>query len=241
MLVQTLIVPVTLFDHDKLRRLFLDSLETDGKNYPVMKIEVFTDPEAALGNFKGSTDIAYDAWRRMFDDYKTRTPQSAQLVSINGNASMRVRGKLGEIYTTVLSGQDPNILVIKSTNLHLADFHARTLRVGRVGRPVLELAFYYWTPDRYNELTVKEALDERVATTGIPGASVSVEPSPWFIYQEEFPILYPYSLVKEPPNEQEYNSTFRPTCSTVFGSHTCFSFGKKPDDDMPGKSRGPKN
>jgi hypothetical protein len=226
LLVQTIIVPPSSFEPASLASLFSEILLNEGGTYSVMKIEVFTDRKAESANCKCVTDVAYKGWLSWLEDYRRQVPPSAQFISINGNAAMRVRDASGNVRTTVIAGEDPNKLTIRGMRFQLADFIAGSVYVRALDTEELQISFYYWSSDSYDKSTVNEVLTERVKTTGVQNTSVVVEPWPWFILSDEFPILYPYDSLGEPPSEDAYYSALRVTCSNVYGPpSTCRSYG----------------
>ena len=137
LLVQTIIVPASSFEPALL-----------------------TDRKAASANWKCATDISYQGWRSEFEDYRRHVPPSAQFISINGNAAMRVRDASGNVRTTVIAGNDPNTLTIRSRQFQLADFIAGTVYVRALDTEELQISFYYWSTDSYDESTVNEVFGE---------------------------------------------------------------------------------
>jgi hypothetical protein len=77
-------------------------------------------------------------------------------------------------------------------------------------------------------MTVRELLQHLIKVTGIRELGVVVEPWPWFISNEDFPVLDAYRLQSEPPSNEEYYDAYKIECSSTLGhSPGCSTFGKK--------------
>ncbi len=228
---QTWVIRPADFKPDTLRQLFSQALKVRGR-FPVVRVEVFASRDEVSSNMKGGTDVTYAWWRRAFDKYRNQLPMSAELIAIGEDACMRVRDKLGQVNSSVLSGVRPDRLTLGEMQFQLADLLPYGIRTVD-GQPELRLAFYYWAPRQFDEEIVKRVLVDRVTRTGIPALTVSVEPWPWFILDEKFPMIAAYVVAGEPPTEDEYYAAHKTTCSSQQGRPVCWSFGRTYDVHKP--------
>lgn len=231
LLIQTRIAPAASFNPATMKSLLARILhgESEKVTFPVVKIEVFPDREAAIGCAKGVVSIVYGYWRDRYDSYATRIPPSAQLVCIGGNSVVKLRDEFGTIHSEVIAGSDPTAVVIGDFRFFLANISCRPdTRSGNIHND-LEVSFFFWTSDAYDESSVERLLGECMALTPMSHAFVVVEQSPWFIYESDAAILYPFwAGAATPPSEKESLHAYRVTCGGRVGEPpNCWSYGQK--------------
>lgn len=222
---RTVIIPQASFTYDQVKARFLKIL-SDNKDCRIVRVEVFTQEADATRGYKGWTDMSFENWSHIAQAYKDTLPESAQLISMEGNAGMRMHYASGDITEETLLGQSPYVRWAHNARLHLADISVSEMPgVTEDGELVVDL--FYWTEDSFDVEMTRALLTEQVAYMNVKRINVNMEHAPRFIYSDHFPVVFPYFAWKKLPSESEYNSELKASCSSVFGPVTCMSFGSK--------------
>ncbi len=228
-IVRRLIIPPPAFNAVTLQKLFESVLVSESPKNRIIKIEAFPDSEAEAGTFKDVIDGTYEIWRRLYDSASRNIRASAQLISVRGNALMRIRDEKGNVSATVISGADPSIMKVSGVEFQLADLVPVTELIGREGRPELVINLFYWTRARYEESTGKQLFGQSAASLGVGRVRVVVERWPLFVFETQFPLIYPFMQMQGVPSKKEYLNSYRIWCFTTEGGIPMRgSFGEVP-------------
>lgn len=225
---QKVVVPDSEFTLDSLKSRFERALQRESARFQVIKLEVFVDKQEALSNRKGATDVSYDSWEFLYRDYETKIPPSAELLMIRNNAAMRVRDQRGGVVSTVLRGKDPYTvwaLGKKLALVHMAAYKGAPLR-DQSKKFVDVLSFFLMADDDFDERAAKAITQGLIKETGIKEIQVVIRPDPWFISDDNFPVVSPYVRRTPPPSKVEYDKTPEWVCVADTRSIGCF--GKHP-------------
>lgn len=211
------------FNSANLQALFTRMVAERGDSSLLMTVTVLTDRGALHRDLKGGLDYSYAFWQREYNKYRGAIPASAQLISIRGNASMRIRYPSGQVEDARISGRSPTELGVGPATYRLA--RVNLLSSGPL-RDTLAPTFYFWGPGP-SESVGRALLERELAETGLTYAKVSLERAPVFEDDGEFPVLYPYQRIAAPPDEASYNANLRVHCSNEYGKITCLTYGGK--------------
>jgi len=217
------------FSVDKLEGKFRSLLADEGSRFRVIKLEVFIDRnEARNGNCKCSTDVTYGLWKELYREYEKGLPASAELLMIDGNAAMRVRGSDGAVTLKLLHGNDPYNVYVDRVGLrliHMATIPRESQSSENERTRALNLAFFMVTASSFNESTARAAVEKLRRVTGSEGIELEIRADPWFIASSDFPVVPPYIQQAKPPSEEEYAAGLQWTCLLENSRTRCWKQG----------------
>lgn len=214
-----LVIPKVDFTQAKLEARFRKTLSDLDRSVRLLHLEVFIDRrEAVSGNIKLRSDVNYDVWKNLYQEYRQKVPPSAELLMINENAAMRIRSRDGKVTTTVLRGTNPFILQIPGAEFHLVYLVGRyeTSWKGLKSKSLekTQAVRYYLVSSQSIDLGLAKSITEQLRKqTGFGDVYVDVRPDPWFITDSDYPVVPPYVERSVPPTETQFRET--PTVSCV--------------------------
>jgi hypothetical protein len=231
-LTRVIVVPASEFSVPRLKARFEHFLSAEGESVQTQIVRVYCHEQDKSSAYKYTNEVNYKRWKQWYEDYII--PPSAELLSIGGNAAMRVRLPDGTVDFLILRGSDPYAFKIGEEEFHLLHIIARDTvpfdaasyarwKKGKEGfRSTLEL-FVLSDQDVTTELA--KAIAERLrVTTGAGQVSVSIRKDIWFITDEDFPIAYPYATIASPPTKERYLSSPTTYCQATLGQVNCSSY-----------------
>ena len=163
-------------------------------------------------------DVSYDSWREIYDTAKLTPNEIAEVISVRGNAVLRMRDATGAITRKVLAGRDPLQVDVLGQHVQLVyldfsnGFQSETLRF--IGAYAL----------------MSGALTEQLGLgllgqlhRLLPGLQVAVliRNDTWFISSAGYPFCNPFVKDGVPPSEMEYNQTKTLVCGHLTRTPTC--------------------
>jgi hypothetical protein len=197
--IQRIAVSGADFEPRRLEAYFERYLRTPYLRHKLVDVSVYVDEkEARNGNAKSVTDVTYELWANLYEDYRRGVPPMAELLVLNGAAIMRVRSLDGTVSRKILKLTDPlnfktehhSFEIIHFTLLHqLHKVVPRFFLIGLV--PIskdgaMEATEYIANLLKLNEVSVEIRLD------------------PWFITEETFPVTYVFQSAFNPPSAETY-------------------------------------
>lgn len=212
-LIQVRTLPESAFTLVKMRRLADEFLSSDATAHSIAVLSVYADPDVAAREAGAICDGGYRQWRTYYDDFPKARLLAASVISIRGDAVLRLRTLLGIIHQ-VISGTDPTSVSVGRDQFEILSISGRSRSrfegcgIAGVVEPVLYLK---------TDATLSESLCERATSTlaerlGRKYISTTFRNDRWFLCGQ-FPIVYPYSSFKKPPTRATYNSLPELACS----------------------------
>ncbi len=207
-----------------------DELRLDSARVRMVRIEVFPDADGRWNdNCKCRSDVSYEAWSRLYGGLGNRIPVSGELLILNGNAAVRTRDKHGAITSKVLGGgADPFSFRAEGRVVDVLNIVARRLspleRHTGSGSGLREyLGFYVLSREGVDESLARSVTSSLYAATGVEDVEVYLRTDPWFITDEDFPIVPTYISVASPPTESQYQSAPEWRCTASRDAISCHS------------------
>jgi hypothetical protein len=163
-------------------------------------------------------EVSYDSWRRIYDMAKLTSNEVAEVISVRGNAVLRMRDATGALTRKVLAGRDPLQVEVLGQHVELVyldfsnGFQSDTPRF---------VGAYALTSGPLTEqvgLGLLGQLDRL-----LPGLRVAVliRNDTWFISSAGYPFYNPFVKDGVPPSEMEYNQTKTLFCGHLTGTPSC--------------------
>ena len=161
--------------------------------------------------------VSYESWRRMYNLVSQSTNEIAEVISIKGNAIMRMHKADGAVVNSILAGKNPLELPVGNDQYNIVYF-----AFGSAGR------FAAQNVDIYIKTTA--ALDPSIGLILLrkleplfPAlqVSVAIRRDAWFIFQPGYPFLNPFAEDLNPPTADEYKRTQILVCGHWTGSASC--------------------
>jgi hypothetical protein len=177
-------------------------------------LTVFSNPKVNAQQ----NDIAcdhYRQWLYYFDRSRNNSRAVADVIAINGNAVLRVRSVTGVISRAVLKGADPTVFSLAGAPVEVLMLSGRAISDFEgcsIPRGIAPIA-YLQTPAPLSLDLCRRAMAEFTKKIGAKRLHVSLRNDPWFICGGNFPIIYPFANLGEPPREQDYYRSRTFTCS----------------------------
>jgi hypothetical protein len=205
------------------------SLEKEAKNFlesgeqpNLAVLTFFPSKEAIESNCKCRTDITYDFWRAIYDQASHQALSGGEIIAVNHSAVVRYRSASGEILRTVVGHSDPLRFNLAGCSANLLYIAPIPFESGRGDDPELELFFQSRSPSRGCAQEVAEAVMSRL---GVYLFRLHLRADAWFVEDESFPVIFPYSKSGPPPSESEYRAAHQATCYVSSKSLRCWETG----------------
>lgn len=161
--------------------------------------------------------VTYDHWRGLYGSLAQSSNEIAEMVSIGGNAVLRIHDGVGTIHTRVLAGKDPLQIDTERDRFEVLYFAFST-----PGLHILQRVDVYIRTD--SRLTAESGIELlRRMQPLFPDFEVSifVRNDPWFIYEPTYPVLNPFLKNERPPTIEEYGNGQTLKCGQTSHSPSC--------------------
>jgi len=134
-------------------------------------------------------------------------PTVAQVVGIGGSAVLQVRSG-DRYYQTILAGNDPTRFKINNQPFHLLHFWLSGNRT-----PFFITTLFLQVSGPLSKTNSLAALKFLKQQTGMTNVVIVVRQDDWFVENEHFPALYPFSPNPRFPSEAEFRRGRSIACS----------------------------
>jgi len=161
--------------------------------------------------------VTYDYWSRMYRSLSQSPNEIAEMISIGGNAVLRMRDGAGAIHRRVLAGRDPLQLEVEGDQ-----FEVLYIAFSTPGPYILQRADVYIRTDALLKTEAGLELLRRLQTlfTDLE-VSIFARNDPWFIYEPTYPFVNPFVENQSPPTPEEYGKGQTLNCGRISGSPSC--------------------
>lgn len=168
-------------------------------------------------NCKCVNHVSYQLWRSLlFPDLLRDFPASASSIILGDQAIVRFRGESGMIQSKTLGGKGLSPLRTMSCSSSIL---AVTVRPNSVNSP--ETSSFFVQSRSASENCAREITEALVAKIGDADIWVFLRSDHWFISDPDFPIVYPFEPLTDPPTEIEYQTSFQAFCTASKGVIKC--------------------
>lgn len=162
--------------------------------------------------------VSYESWRQMHDLARQTPNEVAEVISIEGNAVLRMRDATGSLTRRVLVGRDPLQREVLGQHVEVVYIVFSNGFRGDMARSV---GVYALMPGPLTEQVGLELLGQLDRLfTGLQ-VSVVIRNDSWFIYSAGYPFLNPFVNDGVPPSDVEYDQTKTLVCGHWTGTSSC--------------------
>jgi hypothetical protein len=159
----------------------------------------------------------YDYWRGLYDSASRGTNQIAEMISIGGNAVLRIHDTSGKVIRRVLAGRDPLKLDVSGQAFEIVylSFTAPSPYI------LQRIDVYLSTSGPLSEEAGLRLLQSLQPIFPDLEVALYIRNDSWFIYQPTYPFANPFSEDLNPPSVDEYSKTRTLRCGRWSGVTSC--------------------
>jgi hypothetical protein len=185
---------------------------------PLAKLIVATT-EADLLTMLGhkATHTVYQSWYPEYVRERSSSGPAAELIVVNGRATLRIQDQSRSVTTVTLAGGDALKFYADGIEFHLLDFSARTLPgpVAGVAPQGQVFEFYFCSRSSFTTDSVRLMTLQIMTRLGLTGVTVAVRDDTWFVEEPTFPTYYRFAPSDIAPTIKQYSGGHQATCLSI--------------------------
>lgn len=221
----SMVIPAALFSESGII-MICNSFLTENRAAGMVRLMISTDTQDVLSmGGAGVTDVSFAEWRELYANTKKNLPAAAELVSIRGNAAVRIRNAEGQVSERVLSGRTPFII----------SFHDERVLIRGLGLT------HVWNPDAasfatfevfvqssrpWNLSEAQEFSRSYRGKTNIADLVIQISNGWCFPGESNYPVVNRILPRLSPPTLEEFKRLHRFYCNDATGG--CRQSGGRP-------------
>jgi hypothetical protein len=212
--IQVRMLPQSAFTLVEMRTVADEFLKSDATAHSIAVLSVYEDGDVAAREAGAICEGGYTQWRAYYDDFPKGRLLAGSVISIRGDAVLRLRTIEGAIIRQVISGTDPTNVSAGGDQFEIMSISGRSRSrfegCGVAG--VVEPVLYLKTDATLSESLCKRATSILVERLGRTYILTHFRNDAWFLCGQ-FPIVYPYSPFERPPTKVAYSALPELACS----------------------------
>lgn len=221
----SMVIPATLFSESGIIMIcnnFLAANRVAG----MVRLLISTDAQDMLSMGGGGvTDVSFAEWLELYANAKQNLPAAAELVSVRGNAAVRIRSADGKVSERVLSGRTPFII-----SFHDELVLIRGLGLTHVWNPdaasFATFEVFVQSPRPWNLSEAQEFSRSYRAKTNIADLVIQISNGWYFPGESNYPVANRFLPRLSPPTLEEFKRLHRFYCNDATGG--CRQSGGRP-------------
>ncbi len=229
-LVRLQILPSSKFNLTDMERIARQFLGGPAKTHKTAVLLAYADRTVAAQE-AATCEGNYLQWKLFYDNFPKGPLLAANVISLQGDAVLRLRAFDGRIVRRVLSGKDPTQISVGDFPFEILFVSARIRsRLERCGTPgALDPVLFVATSAVLNKDLCEGVTSWLTSRLGVKYIWVEFANAPWFPCDGRFPLHYPFSLPEPPPSEDALYGSPGFSC-TIFcdGKPKCLSSSRLP-------------
>jgi len=209
---RTIIVPkpqLTVTGTERLSRDFLSEVTKAAVQLAVLSIFVSRE-DVAIARFENRD--SYKQWMVFYTRAAQAAHPTAEMVSVNGNAVLRVQDINGRETEKSLAGNNPLRFELDGASFEVLVINSRPAAPLDACKPSLSMSVYVKSSAPLDLKKTDDATREIAGLFRSKSIVTNFRNDTWFISFGGFPVIYPFSTDTTPPTEDAYNASRAFTC-----------------------------
>lgn len=212
----SMVIPATQFSEPRIITMCKHFLAAN-RAVGMVRLLISTDTQDVLSMGGGGvTDVSFAEWRELYAKANQSLPAAAELVSIRGNAAVRMRTADGKVSERVLSGRTPFII-----SFHDERVLIRGLGLTHVWNPdaasFATFEVFVQSPRPWNLSEAEEFSRSYRAKTNIADLVIQISNGWYFPGETNYPVVNRFLPRLSPPSLEEFKRLHRFYCNDATG------------------------
>ena len=182
----------------------------------IARLFLFTNKNEALRTQfgKGGADYGYTGWLTKFHSAMTDTGCLAEVLRIGRCAVLRVRDFQGNLMTRHLGPCSPFAIVSTDSHIEILYLTLDRLKYSKSVTP----HFYVRSDSPVTQELGRVLAARTMQQFALSRLKLSLRSDEWFVFEERFPLFYPFTAIRSPPSREYLNNHPTVTCFTGDGT-----------------------
>jgi hypothetical protein len=227
-LIRTRILSNSAFDLTAAERLARQFLDDAGPKRALARLSMYDRRDVAIRESGGMCEGTYLRWRAQYDSFPKRPLIAADVISVTGNAALRLRSRDGSVTRQVLRGTDPTQIVVGGASFDILYITGRVRSrfegCGMSG--TIDPVLFLKAASVLSPAVCQRVTSWLAAKLGVRYLWTEFRNDHWFVCSQ-FPVVFPFSRLEPLPPDTVLADSPGYGCSIPCeGPASCLSTGR---------------